>query len=633
MKKVILVTGAAVFALASFAAAYTFSANLTVGSTGADVVALQQALKASGQSIPSIASGAAQPGYFGSQTKAAVVAFQASKGLPATGFVGPLTRGVLNGSTVATTVSTACPVGFTCTANPGTTAPVTGTVVGISTTGVAGSLDIANGSIVGNGTSVNDGQEVDLGSISLQSGASDMAVSSIAVDFNVRPWLYMSSLSIKDQNGNVLATASNLNQGNFSEITVGTDYRISIPVSVVVPHATKIYAVLHGVFATSNRQATPIALVRLSVRSTDGTGVSLTSDTGLLGTTVMYVAYGGQQGSSIIVTTDPSSPVAGHVIQTSTGNTQTQNVLLGVFDLKSQNIQSTLQGLTANVSIAGQGSIGSTFAYFQLKSGSTVLNTGTPTTPNASSSAVTFSNFNLALLANQYTTVSLYATVNGGVTGVTASSSLVLTADVNGLSNQITGIDSSSNSLTLSNKNTTFTVPGGGNQTISLSGTSLSNLAWSINGGTPTSLVGTSPARYPSQVFYNGSFTVTAGNNPLYLSTNGATALTLATSSSAGASSDLTDAVTVFTPADGIQSWDSSGSYYQIPANATRTFNTTGVLALASTASTTQISASVGATAVNLGSAIGLSDLKVSTQLQGLNSDFSKGSVFLNGSL
>ena len=633
MKKVLLVTGVAVLALASVAAAYTFNANLTVGSTGADVVALQQALIAAGQSIPSIASGAAQPGYFGSQTKAAVVAFQAAHGIvPTSGFVGPITRGVLNGGVSAVKpVSTACPVGFTCTANPGTgTTGTTGTVAGITTPGVAGSLDIANGSIVGNGTSVNDGQEADLGSISLQSGASDMAVSSIAVDFNVRPWLYMSSLSVKDQNGNVLATVANLNQSMFSEITVGSDYRISIPASVVVPKATKIYAILHGVFATSNRSATPISLIRLSVRSTDGTGVSLTSDTGLLDSTVMYVAYGGQQGSSIIVTTDPSSPKAGNVIQTSTGNTQTQNVLLGVFDLKSQNVNATLQGLTVNVNETGVGSIGSTFAYFQLKSGSTVLNTGTPVTPTASTSQVTFSNFNLALPANQYTTVSVYATVNGNVNGVVASTSLTA------LAANITGIDSSSNSLTIQSAGT---IPGGGNQTISLSGNALSSLAWGINGGsnsvTPTTQAG-NYSRYPSQVTYNGSFTVTAGNNPLFLSTNGATALTLSTSSSAGGGSNLSDAVTTFTPADGVQSWDSSGSYYQITAGTSRTFNLTGVLALNSTASTTQISASVGATAVNLNSASNLAGgtaIPVTTQLQGLNSDFSKGYVFLNGTI
>jgi peptidoglycan hydrolase-like protein with peptidoglycan-binding domain len=235
MKKIMIATGVAVLALAMIASAqgYAFNTNLTVGSTGADVVALQTWLISSGYSIPSIASGAAAKGYFGSQTKAAVVAYQAANGIPNTGFVGPLTRAKLNGSPVATPVTSGCPAGYTCTLNVSSagvcplgytcTQNGVGTAVGgpagITTPGVAGSLDLSNGSIVGNGTAVNDGQEIDLGSIALQTGASDMAVTSASVDFSVRPWLYMTSLSVRDTTGKVLAQVDGLNQSMFSEST------------------------------------------------------------------------------------------------------------------------------------------------------------------------------------------------------------------------------------------------------------------------------------------------------------------------------------------------------------------------------------------------------------------------------
>ncbi len=75
---------------------YTFNYNLTVGATGADVSALQKYLISRGFNIPDITSGQSAPGYFGNTTKAAVIAFQTSVGQPATGFVGPLTRAVLN---------------------------------------------------------------------------------------------------------------------------------------------------------------------------------------------------------------------------------------------------------------------------------------------------------------------------------------------------------------------------------------------------------------------------------------------------------------------------------------------------------------------------------------------------------
>ncbi len=66
----------------------TFSRDLTIGSTGADVTALQNWLISKGHAIPAGATG-----YFGAQTKAALAAYQASAGItPAAGYFGPITR-------------------------------------------------------------------------------------------------------------------------------------------------------------------------------------------------------------------------------------------------------------------------------------------------------------------------------------------------------------------------------------------------------------------------------------------------------------------------------------------------------------------------------------------------------------
>jgi len=70
-------------------ACYSFTKDLTVGSTGADVSALQAKLSVSPAT-----------GYFGAITKAAVQAYQTSKGISATGYVGPLTRAALNACVV-----------------------------------------------------------------------------------------------------------------------------------------------------------------------------------------------------------------------------------------------------------------------------------------------------------------------------------------------------------------------------------------------------------------------------------------------------------------------------------------------------------------------------------------------------
>ena len=67
------------------APAAAFTRNLTVGSTGADVTALQTMLGVTPAT-----------GYFGAITKAAVMAYQTANGISATGYVGPLTLAKLN---------------------------------------------------------------------------------------------------------------------------------------------------------------------------------------------------------------------------------------------------------------------------------------------------------------------------------------------------------------------------------------------------------------------------------------------------------------------------------------------------------------------------------------------------------
>lgn len=97
------------------ASCYTFSNNLQVGSTGADVIALQKLLIANGYNIPNIMSNLVAPGTYDEQTADAVRAFQKSQGIPDTGFVGPITRAALNAlCDNPPPVPNVCPVGYIC---------------------------------------------------------------------------------------------------------------------------------------------------------------------------------------------------------------------------------------------------------------------------------------------------------------------------------------------------------------------------------------------------------------------------------------------------------------------------------------------------------------------------------------
>ena len=82
----------------SVSSSCSFSRDLTVGSTGADVTCLQNALKAGGY------MSANATGYFGALTKAGVVAWQTSAGVsPAAGYFGPKSRAAFGGTTTGGT--------------------------------------------------------------------------------------------------------------------------------------------------------------------------------------------------------------------------------------------------------------------------------------------------------------------------------------------------------------------------------------------------------------------------------------------------------------------------------------------------------------------------------------------------
>ena len=73
---------------ASASACFSFTRSLTIGSQGADVTALQTALIKGGYSVPAGATG-----YFGSQTAAAVAAWQTANAVsPAAGYFGPVSQ-------------------------------------------------------------------------------------------------------------------------------------------------------------------------------------------------------------------------------------------------------------------------------------------------------------------------------------------------------------------------------------------------------------------------------------------------------------------------------------------------------------------------------------------------------------
>jgi hypothetical protein len=124
-KIVAFVAALAMFGASTVSAAYMFNMNLGFGMRNDGVRELQLRLNQEvGTTLPGTT-------YFGSLTRSAVQSYQTMKGItPVSGYVGPLTRAALNGSTPSTpSTGPLCPNGMTlasnCTVAPSTT-PSTG---------------------------------------------------------------------------------------------------------------------------------------------------------------------------------------------------------------------------------------------------------------------------------------------------------------------------------------------------------------------------------------------------------------------------------------------------------------------------------------------------------------------------
>jgi len=156
---------------------YVFTRNLTIGSTGNDVVALQTWLEARG--FLTIPAGVAK-GYFGPLTRSALAAYQASVGIsPAVGYFGPITRTNINSQNPSTGGDTSgggtvtCPAGFTCT-------PVDGG----SGSGDEGQLvEIDETSSLSSEEVMEDEEDVEVLGFEYEAEDSDMTIERVDVDF------------------------------------------------------------------------------------------------------------------------------------------------------------------------------------------------------------------------------------------------------------------------------------------------------------------------------------------------------------------------------------------------------------------------------------------------------------------
>lgn len=400
-------------------AASSFTRDLTVGSTGDDVKALQVFLNTHGAVIA--ATGAGSPGmesmYFGGLTKAALAKWQAANAIaPAAGYFGPKTRAA---------ISAMGPVA------PGPVTPGT-TPTGITTPGVEGTL-VVNQSSAGINSTVYEGDTMaPILGIEVEAKNSDLLVQRIKLDLGTTTKIYNKiyrTLYITE-GGKTLAEVD-LNSSTVTKES-GRYYVTITGFDLLVPKNSKKVIVVKADANTSidslDRSAGDSTLawgIRLEtngVRAIDGAGVNQYAGTTSVGKSIT-ISQELAETATLDLSISASSPkAADDVAPDGASSNELDKLTLLAFDLRAKKDDVTVTDLVAQVSkVSTGGATASTTAY--LFDGETELDNATV----ASNNTVTFSDIDYVIPKDSTKTLTLKFDIRNA-NGATSTISATTTA-------------------------------------------------------------------------------------------------------------------------------------------------------------------------------------------------------------
>ncbi|MBX4195715.1 peptidoglycan-binding protein [Candidatus Parcubacteria bacterium] len=470
------------------AASAAITSDLTVGSSGSQVVALQNVLISGG--YLQMPAGVAQ-GYFGSLTKAAVQRWQAAVGLPATGFVGPLSRAKLAGSVVGGGTTTGGTVG--------SGAGVTGS---ITTPGAEGTLTVTSAPSA-NSTVYEGESSREVLAFKAKASGSDLAIQRVKVDLGTNSNVYRDAfdrISLVDDGGRTLASADL----NSSTVVKSASDRYEITLtgfsSVVAKDATRTYSIkVDARDVVDTLTSYTISLSANGVRAIDGAGIDLYSPT-LVSDVSKSVTIAASliDSASLTVSTNASTPLSQEIVASSgSGENEADKVVLLSFDIRAEKdaIEITdlknFRVLVTSSTGVSPATASTTYLFTGVGTGGQLLGTATAGTGDANGSDVDFNDISYTIPAGTTRTFTLAADIrSANATQATVSASFT------GNATNVVGENSADDVVT------------------SVSGSATSNSILVRNIGPVFSLVGTPTiARTTAAISTNSTSTATASFN------------------------------------------------------------------------------------------------------------------------
>lgn len=381
----------------------SITSDLTVGSTGAQVVTLQQALVSGGYLV--MPQGVAM-GYFGPLTKEAVMKWQAASGISATGYFGPLSRAKFG------SVATA----------PGTTPAAPGA---ITTPGVEGTLTVTTAPV--SNSTVYEGQSMrDVLAFKAQAKMSDMSIQRVRIDLGTATTFYRdvaSMIYLVDDAGRTVASSA-LN--NNTVVKNGNNYEITLAgfSSVVAKDTSRVYTVkvdVQNSIDAAKRTNYTVRLAASGVRAIDGAGIDGYSPANATDVSKsIAVSASLIDSASLLVSPSVSNPEAREIVAAlGSSENEADKVVLAVFDIRADKDAIEITDLNnISVTAAGTASASTTYLYAGNGTSGQLISSAALAAGTAS-----FTNISYTIPAGTTRTFTLAADIRGATTTATTFTS------------------------------------------------------------------------------------------------------------------------------------------------------------------------------------------------------------------